>query len=86
MGMPSLTKGWPTSGRITLLYQAQGVPCQFRLRAHSTRSVVSSWAQDRGNSLADICRSAGLATPNTFARFYSLHVEPVSSCVLTSNG
>ncbi len=26
----------------------------------------------------------GWATPNTFARFYSLRVEPVSSCVLTS--
>ncbi len=37
-------------------------------------------------SLADICRAAGWATPNTFARFYSLRVEPVSSCVLTSNG
>ncbi len=42
------------------------------------------WA--RGASLADICRAAGWATPNTFARFYSLRVEPVSSCVLTSNG
>ncbi len=31
------------------------------------------------------CRAAGWATPNTFARFYSLRVEPVSSCVLTSN-
>ncbi len=37
--------------------------------------------------LADrYCRAAGWATLNTFARFYSLCVEPVSSCVLTSNG
>ncbi len=71
---------------ITLAYQAQGVPCPFRLRAHSTRSVASSWALARGASLTDICRSAGWATPSTFARFYSLRVEPVSSCVLTSNG
>ncbi len=71
---------------ITLAYQAQGVPCPFRLRAHSTRSVASSLALARGASLADICRAAGWATPNTFARFYSLRVEPVSSCVLTSNG
>ena len=28
---------------IALAYQAQGVPCPFRLRAHSTRSVASSW-------------------------------------------
>ncbi len=71
---------------ITLAYQAQGVPCPFRLRAHSTRSVASSWALARGTSLTDICRAAGWATLNTFARFYSLRVEPVSSCVLTSNG
>ncbi len=71
---------------ITLAYEAQGVPCQLRLRAHSTRGVASSWALARGASLADICRAAGWATPNTFARFYSLRVEPVSSCVLTSNG
>ncbi len=68
---------------ITLAYQAQVVPCPFRLRAHSTRSVASSWALARGTSLTDICRAAGWATPNTFARFYSLRVEPVSSCVLT---
>ncbi len=71
---------------INLVYQAQGVPCPFRLRAHSTRSVVSSWALARGASLTYICRAAGWATPNTFARFYSLRVEPVSYCVLTSNG
>ncbi len=71
---------------ITLAYEAQGVPCPLRLRAHSTRGVASSWALVRGALLADICRAAGWATPNTFARFYSLRVEPVSSCVLTSNG
>ncbi len=71
---------------ITLAYEAQGVLCLLRLCAHSTRGVASSWALARGASLADICRAAGWATPNTFARFYSLHVEPVSSCVLTSNG
>ncbi len=71
---------------ITLAYEAQSVPCPLRLRAHSTRGVASSWALARGVSLADICRAAGWATPNTFSRFYSLRVEPVSSCVLTSNG
>ncbi len=71
---------------ITLAYQAQGVPYPFRLRAHSIRSVASSWALARGASLTDICRAAGWATPNTFDRFYSLRVEPVSSCVFTLNG
>ncbi len=69
---------------IALAYQAQGVPCPLRLRAHSTRGVASSWALARGASLTDNCRAAGWATPNTFARFYSLRVEPVSSRVLTS--
>ncbi len=71
---------------ITLPYEAQGVPCPLRLHAHSTRGVASSWVLARGASLADICRAAGWATPNTFAKFYSLRVEPVSSCVRTSNG
>ncbi len=71
---------------ITLAYEAQGAPCPLRLRAHSTRGVASSWVLACGASLADIYRAAGWATPNTFARFCSLHVEPVSSCVLTSNG
>ncbi len=69
---------------IALAYQAQGVPCPLRLHAHSTRGVASSWALARGTSLTDICRAAGWATPNTFARFYSLRVEPVCSRVLTS--
>ncbi len=54
---------------IALAYQAQGVPCPLRLRAHSTRGVASCWALARGASLTDICRAAGWATPNTFARF-----------------
>ncbi len=67
---------------VALAYQSQGEPCPLGVRAHSTRSVVSSHALAHGASLADICRAAGWATPNTFARFYSLRVEPVSSCVL----
>ncbi len=61
------------------------MPCPLRLRAHSTRGVILSWELAHGASLADIFKAAGWATPNTFARFYSLRVEPVSSCVLTSN-
>ncbi len=67
---------------IALAYQSQGEPCPLGVRAHSTRSVASSYALAHGASLADICRAAGWATPNTFARFYSLRVEPVSSRVL----
>ncbi len=67
---------------VALAYQSQGEPCPLGVRAHSTRSVASSHALAHGASLADICRAAGWATPNTFARFYNLRVEPVSSCVL----
>ncbi len=67
---------------IALAYQSQGEPCPMGVRAHSTRSVASSYALAHGASLADICRAAGWAPPNTFARFYSLRVEPVSSRVL----
>ncbi len=63
---------------IALAYQSQGEPCPMGVRAHSTRSVASSYALAHGASLADICRAAGWATPNTFARFYSLRIEPVS--------
>ncbi len=67
---------------IALAYQSQGEPCPMGVRAHSTRSVASSYALAHGASLADICRAAGWVTPNTFARFYNLRVEPVSSRVL----
>ncbi len=67
---------------VALAYQSQGEPCPLGVRAHSTRSVASSHALAHGASLADICRAAGWATPNTFARFYNLCVEPVSSRVL----
>ncbi len=70
---------------VALAYQSQGEPCPQGVRAHYTRSVASSHALAHGASLADHCRAAGWATLNTFARFYSLCVEPVSSCVLGGN-
>ncbi len=71
---------------IVLAYQARRLPCPLGVRAHSTRGVASSWALARGTSIADICKAAGWATPNTFARFYNLRIEPVSSRVLVSDG
>ncbi len=67
---------------IALVYQSQGEPCPMGVRAHSTRSVASSYALAHSTSLADICRAAGWATLNTFVRYYNLCVEPVSSRVL----
>ncbi len=71
---------------IVLAYQARCLPCPLGLRAHSTRDIASSWALVRGASIADICKAAGWATTNTFARFYNLCIEPVSSRVLVSDG
>ncbi|KAL0198414.1 hypothetical protein M9458_006954, partial [Cirrhinus mrigala] len=67
---------------IVLTYQFQDEPCPLGMRAHSTLSVASSYALAHDASLADICRAPGWVTPNTFVRFYSLCVEPVSSRVL----
>ncbi len=67
---------------VALAYQSQGEPCPLGVRAHSTLSVVSFHALAHGAFLEDICRAAGWATPNTFARFYSLRIEPISSRVL----
>ncbi|KAI2661198.1 ORF V: Enzymatic polyprotein [Labeo rohita] len=67
---------------ISLAYESQGEPCPLGVRAHSTRSVASSYALAHGASLADICRAAGWATPNTFTKFYNLRVKPMSSRVL----
>ncbi len=50
---------------VALAYQSQGEPCPLGVRAHSTRSVASSHALAHGASLADFCRAAGWATPNT---------------------
>ncbi len=66
---------------VALAYRL-GEPCPLGVRAHSTRSVASSHALTHGASLAGICRAAGWVTPNTFARFYNLRVDPVSSRVL----
>ncbi|KAI2661350.1 ORF V: Enzymatic polyprotein [Labeo rohita] len=45
---------------ISLSYQNQGEPCPLGVRAHSTRSVASSYALAHGASLADICRAADI--------------------------
>ncbi len=70
---------------IVLAYQARCLPCPLGVRAHSRRDVASSWALAQGTSIADMCKAAGWATPNTFARFYNLRKEPVSSRVLVSD-
>ncbi len=57
---------------VTLAYQKQSMSYPLRLRANSTWSIASSWALAHGALLTDIYRAVGWATPNTFARFFSL--------------
>ncbi len=59
-------------GASSQLGKEQALPC--------AENLFSRLAH--GASLADICRAAGRATPITFARFYSLWIELVSSRVL----
>lgn len=40
-----------------------------------TRGIAATSALENCASLADICRTGGWATPNTFARFYDLHMK-----------
>ncbi|KAI2666668.1 enzymatic polyprotein [Labeo rohita] len=70
---------------IRTAYQARGLPCPLGVRAHSTRGVAASAALANRALLTDICRAAGWATPNTFAKFYNLRMEPVSARVLNTN-
>ncbi len=72
------------SGGYSLGLSGPALTVPLGVRAHSTRGVASKLA--RGASIADICKAAGWATPNTFARFYNLRIEPVSSRVLVSDG
>lgn len=72
---------------ITLAYQKQGLPCLLKLKAHSTRSIASSWALACSALLTDTCRAAGWATPNIFTRFFSVCVEfPLVFSPLTGRG
>ncbi len=71
---------------VALAYQSQGEPCPLGVRAHSTRSVAASHALAHGASLAYICRAAGWATPNNFARFYNPALSQFLPVCWVSNG
>ncbi|XP_029937836.1 uncharacterized protein LOC115380768 [Myripristis murdjan] len=60
---------------IALAYTSQGLQPPTGLRAHSTRSLASSWALFRGVSVQDICAAASWSSPLTFVRFYMLDVS-----------
>lgn len=66
-------------------YRAGGHSLPVGLRAHSTRSVSTSWAVMRGVSLETICAAASWVSPTTFTRFYNVNVaapHPLSGVLL----
>ena len=46
------------------------IPDNLDMRAHSTRSVATSWAEISGVSLPEIMDAAAWSTPVTFANVY----------------
>ena len=70
---------------IQQAYRHSGSPAPQQVRAHSTRSVATSWASLRGVPLSDICRAASWASGCTFTRFYRVNVvshNPVAAAIL----
>lgn len=66
-------------------YMQSGAPAPPHVRAHSTRSMATSWASLKG---ADICRAASWASGCTFTRFYRMNVvsqNPVATAVLPTS-
>lgn len=55
-------------------YKAGGCPLPARIKAHSARSISTSWAALKGVSLEEICAAASWSSPSTFTRFYNVNV------------
>ncbi|KAL1255562.1 hypothetical protein QQF64_013623 [Cirrhinus molitorella] len=53
---------------IILAYNSVGLSPPEGLKAHSTRSLATSWAAFRGMSIQDICAAASWASALTFVR------------------
>ncbi|XP_034530069.1 uncharacterized protein LOC117805448 [Notolabrus celidotus] len=72
---------------ISLAYSSKGLQPPQDLRAHSTRSMATSWALFKGVSVQDICAAASWASPHTFVRFYRLDVSgpSLAQAVLDKN-
>lgn len=68
---------------VRLAYHSQGLDCPIGVRAHSTRSLASSWAWAKGMSIQDICLAAGWSSHNTFAKFYNLDIPSFAPHVLS---
>ncbi|XP_068103097.1 uncharacterized protein [Hyperolius riggenbachi] len=59
---------------ILMAYQSQGMVLPTSVKAHSTRSVATSWAERAGASIEQICRAATWSSQNTFVKHYRLNL------------
>ncbi|XP_068121307.1 uncharacterized protein [Hyperolius riggenbachi] len=60
---------------ISLAYSVQNKRVPASIKAHSTRSMSTSWAERAGASIEQICRAATWSSSNTFAKHYKLDVS-----------
>uniref|UniRef100_A0A6I8SZB8 Uncharacterized protein n=1 Tax=Xenopus tropicalis TaxID=8364 RepID=A0A6I8SZB8_XENTR len=59
---------------INYAYDLKKQPKPFRVKAHSTRAVSTSWALYNSATAEQICKAATWASLSTFAKFYRLQV------------
>ncbi|XP_066431206.1 uncharacterized protein [Eleutherodactylus coqui] len=56
-------------------YKARGLDPPGKIRAHSTRSLSSSWAEKGQASAEQICKAATWSSIHTFTRHYRVNVQ-----------
>ncbi|XP_041436799.1 CTP synthase 1-B isoform X1 [Xenopus laevis] len=69
--------------RATIIraYAGKGKPPPLHVKAHSTRSLSTSWAIRHQASAEQVCRAATWASLHTFTRFYRLHTQASAEAV-----
>ena len=67
---------------IKSAYQEMGKDLDGKIRAHSTRSISTSWALFNGAAMKSILEAADWSRQSTFTRFYLKNVQNVNTQVL----
>lgn len=59
---------------IVEAYAVKGVSPPKSIRAHSTRSLATSWADKEMASIQEVCRAAGWSSLHTFTKHYKVDI------------
>uniref|UniRef100_A0A803J3K6 Reverse transcriptase domain-containing protein n=1 Tax=Xenopus tropicalis TaxID=8364 RepID=A0A803J3K6_XENTR len=59
---------------ITMVYRSRDLEIPFKVSAHSTRGLSTSWALHNQASMEQICKAATWASLHTFTKFYQFNV------------